>query len=341
MVVDYSAHMQDFWRGGSFAFAQFATYYANYFIVRLEFLLPLAFLISITFVLGRMNRHREITAFQAAGIRSIVILKPMIHIAFAISVFLLFSSEYLYPQAREAIRNEKHLMQSEPNRHPISALQLPNGSKAIYHKKNENNVFENLFWIHAKKRIYAIGRFDSQGIAHNVDVITLDKQTQTWSKEESFEKLEMPVLLHLIEKGRDLNQIDLAHHRLSTLLKEGVSTHLLQKLVMPFLSLLLLFCLSPYLMAFSYKEKILPIFAISLFAFIIFFSIMSGCLILGAGEIGSAWILMGVPFGTLFLFALFNWIKIDRTQIGSMLNRNLLHRIRAIGRPRLKEMIGK
>jgi len=74
-------------------------YYLCYtpFIVVLT--LPVAMLLSTLFSLGSLSKDNELTAIKANGVSLYRILLPIFGIAFLVSLVVLFSAEYLIPQA--------------------------------------------------------------------------------------------------------------------------------------------------------------------------------------------------------------------------------------------------
>ena len=61
--------------------------------------LPVAMLLSTLFSLGTLSKYNELTAIKANGVSLYRILLPIFGIAFLVSLLVLFSAEYLIPQA--------------------------------------------------------------------------------------------------------------------------------------------------------------------------------------------------------------------------------------------------
>ncbi len=73
-------------------------------------LIPVSALIACVFVLGNLNRHSEITAMRASGISIWGMLRPMLMVAFVISLSVFVLNDKLLPPAMKAagrIRYEK------------------------------------------------------------------------------------------------------------------------------------------------------------------------------------------------------------------------------------------
>ena len=73
-VIEYSTHMDDFFKNSSLNINAVVLYYVNHFLKRLDFLVPMALLLSTIKVLTTLNARNEWTVFQVAGLSTRTLL---------------------------------------------------------------------------------------------------------------------------------------------------------------------------------------------------------------------------------------------------------------------------
>lgn len=98
IVVDALNNLDDFLNSTSSA-KVVVLYYASMLPMILSYILPSSTLIAALYGLGVLNRHQEIVAMKAGGVSGFQILRPVLHLAFLISLALLFMNESITPKS--------------------------------------------------------------------------------------------------------------------------------------------------------------------------------------------------------------------------------------------------
>jgi lipopolysaccharide export system permease protein len=314
-LVDYSLHMQDFIVDKRIQISHIAVYYFFQFVKRADLLVPLALLISTLKVLFSMNARGELIALQSSGLPTKKILRPFFYLGLLCALFNLISAEFLLPSSLNFLDHfrEKHFKHSHRGhrKEPIHVLPLKDKSKIIYQSEDkEQKLFLDVFWIRSVDEIWRMQSLSSDPenpIGHYVD--HLKRNTEgNFEKSESFEHFRFNKFKWQPDptgKG----SIPLENRKLSELFRlmvqktkttayeyPQVLTHFLFKTAMPFLSLLVVIAGAPLCIRHSRNLPIFFTYAIALFGFIAFFTLMDAAVILGENVIVSPYLAVLLPF---------------------------------------------
>jgi lipopolysaccharide export system permease protein len=151
-------------------------------------------------------------------------------------------------------------------------------------------------------------------IGEYVDHIVRNKEG-FFEKAESYEKCLLPSLKwesHQFNK----KQTSVKHQKISQLayllwkpgsqsfhLKGEIKTHFFHKLFMPLLPLLAFFAISPFCVRYSRNIPIFLIYGLSIFGFVVFFTLVNALVILGENQIIPPFLAMGLPFLVGFIIS--------------------------------------
>lgn len=330
VVLDYCSHAQDFLHGKKIYLHQIASYYAFHFFKRSELLFPLALLVSTIHVLVQLTSHFELLAFQTAGLSLRKLISPLIKVACICTLVSLTIAECFLPQSLNYIdkfydtyfRHSYHGNRKEP----LHVLYLEDHSKLIYQFYDASKEsFFDVIWIKNANDIWRIKylKADPQNpVALFAD--HLERKPEGFEKTASFPE----ILLQDIKWGKDLPRkglIPFENRSISQLMtlsikkgklfsyeKAEILSHLLFKILMPFLSVLSVIAIAPYCVRYSRHFSAFLLYGIALFAFVIFYMLMDGLLILGENGALSPFIALGTPFIFCFSFFSYHYLRLGR-----------------------------
>ncbi len=314
-VLDYSAHMQDFIKDDRIQFSELCLYYIYQFIKRADLLLPLALLISTIKVLCTLNTRSELVAFQTAGIALKTLLRPFFLAAACCTLFNYLNFELLTPKSLNFLDqfHNAHFKHSHRGnrKEPFHVLYLKDHSKLIYQTYDaQRDAFFDALWIRSSDDIWRIKYLQAdpdRPLGHNADHLVRNKEG-FFEKAESFESH----LFTQLKWQRDMtrNQFipfenrsisDLYHlyfrkNSTSSYDRAQLLTHLNFKLAMPLLSLIVILACAPFCVRYSRGQPVFFIYAIALFGFLAFFTLMDAAVILGENHVVSPLIAIFTPF---------------------------------------------
>lgn len=314
-LIDYSLHMQDFIVDKRIQLSHIFTYYFFQFIKRADLLLPLSLLIATLKVLFSLNMRGELIALQASGLSAKKILRPFFLFATLLTVFTLFSAEFLLPSSLNHLDQfrEKHFKHSRRGnrKEPIHVLPLKDRSKILYQTEDqEKNLLLDVFWISSVDEIWRMKSLSSDPvnpIGYFVDHLQRNS-SGNFEKVESFEQYRFAKFKwqpdptgkgYLPLENRPLSELfRLVIQKTKTTAYEypQVLTYLLFKLTIPFLSLLVIAAGAPFCIRHSRTLSLFLTYALSLFGFIAFFTLIDAAAILSENLLLSPYIAILFPF---------------------------------------------
>lgn len=80
------------------SFADAALYFAGYLAPYFHYLAPAALMLATLYTMWTMCRHSELVALRASGISFLAIVKPLLLVAFLMSLFVTFVNEWFVPR---------------------------------------------------------------------------------------------------------------------------------------------------------------------------------------------------------------------------------------------------
>jgi len=323
-LIDYSLHMQDFIVDKRIQLSHMTVYYFFQFIKRADLLIPLALLVATLKVLFAMNSRGELTALQSSGLSLRKILRPFFAIGLFCAAFNLVSSEFLLPASLNYLdhfRGEhfKHSYRGH-RKEPLHVLPLKDKSKIIYQTEDkEKQLYFDVFWVRSTDELWRMQTLSADKenpVGDYVDHLIRNKEGN-FEKVESFEHYRFGKFKWQPDPtGKGF--IPLENRKLSELFRLLVQkdkttayeypqalTYFLFKLAIPFLSLIVVAAAAPFCVRHGRHLPLFFTYAIALFAFIGFFALMDGAVILGENQILSPYLVVLLPFllsGSLFTF---------------------------------------
>jgi len=313
-LIDYSMHMQDFIVDKRIQIPHMVVYYFFHFIKRADLLIPLALLVSTLKVLFSLNTRGELIALQASGLPRKKILRPFFFIGLVCTLFTLTSSEFLLPSSLNFLDRfrQEHFKHHDHGHHkePVHTIRLKDRSKIIYQTADsEKKLFQDVFWVQSVDEIWRMQSLsiDSENpIGFNVDHLKRNSEGN-FEKAESFDQYRFAKFRWQpdptgkgytpLENRRLSELFYLLTQKAKTTAYEypQVLTHFLFKVVMPFLSLLVVAAGAPFCLKYSRNLPIFFTYAIALFSFIAFFALMDAAVILGENLVVSPYLAILAP----------------------------------------------
>ncbi len=310
VISDYSAHIQQFVKNRHIPLHEIALYYLCQLIKQVHILLPLSLLITSMKILTSMNRNFEIVALQAACISIQKIARPFVFAAFSCTLLLYLTSEFLAPKAEEKITSfqQEHLARNKKTRKKIQERDLIDGTKIIYQSYDPKaEEFFDFYWIKSMDEIWYAKNMQRNKHGTAVDHFLRNKN-QKIEKQNSYNAYTLPISTLKIQKSLILENLPI--RKLLKLPKdEKTLSQIWLKLLTPLLSLIIITAIIPSVTKFARDKHHLITFAIALFGFFAFFSIMNACAIIGeSGSLPPYLALLPFPvlLETIFLI---RWIK--------------------------------
>ena len=300
VLIDYTTHMQDFVHGTRASIIQVGFYYLLQFIKRADILVPVSLLLSAIRTLTSLNAHRELLAFQTAGISRKRLIRPIILLGLLCSGLVMTLNEMVVPASLNKIDRfyDAHLRHSFRGKRsdPIRVLHLDDHSRLIYqYYDSSKEAFFDVVWIQSPTDIWKMKylRADPEH-PEGLWVDHLQRSPEgALEKVHSFKSLVIPELhwnQDIPEKGfTPFENYSITHlwelwkhdYRLSPTEKNEVLTQLLYKLTFPLLSLIVLIGIAPYCLHFSRQQKSAPIYALGIFSVVAFIAFLDSAVILG------------------------------------------------------------
>lgn len=326
-LIDYSLHVQDFMQDTRITFSHIFLYYLFEFIKRADLLIPLAVLITTIKVLFAINIRGELVALRASGLSLKVILRPFFYLAIALTLFSYMSNEWILPSSLTFVDQfqEQHWKSPSKDSH-LYTLSLSDQSKLIYQAKDpQKQLLTDVFWIRSADEIWRMKSLcydlKQQPTGFFVDQLKRNSKGH-FEKIESFEKYPFTLFKGLLENYK--TPLSLENQKISTLFKDLVKNRLspyeypialsyfLLKITTPLLSLLAVLAIAPFCISHRRSFPVFLTYALALFGFIAFFTLLDATVILSKNETISAFYAILMPF--CICFSLFSYRYFKRVQ---------------------------
>lgn len=313
-LVDFSTNASTFIKNNQLQVDRALTHYMYQFFKRLPMLLPLSLLISTIKVLFSLNIHKELVALQAAGVALTRILYPFWILASFCCILGYINEEFIIPQSiaylDEAKLARAKASQKEKSK-PFTILYLKDSSRLVYQNfDREKRAFFDVYWIRSFNDIWRIKYLSAdphKPVGKFVDHI-LRNENGFLEKKESYEQCVLPSLKwktsepykkQYSPKHQKLSQLAksfIRHERDSFYSSGEVATYLFYKIIMPLMPFAILLGIAPYCVNYSRNPPIFLLYGISIFCFVVFFTLMDSLLIIGKNQTLPPYIAMGLPF---------------------------------------------
>jgi lipopolysaccharide export system permease protein len=326
-LIDYSLHIQDFMQDTRISFSHIFLYYLFEFIKRADLLTPLAVLITTIKVLFALNMRGELVALRASGLSLKIILRPFFYLAIALAFFNYISNEWILPSSLTFVDQfqEQHWKPSSKDTH-LYTLYLSDQSKLIYQVKDpQKQLLNDVFWVRSADEIWRMkslcydlkqpvsffaDQLKRNSKGHFEKVASFEEYPFTLFSKRQLENHKTPLSLEN-QKMSTLFK-DLAQKRLSPYEYPIALSYFLWKLIMPLLSLLVVLAIAPFCISHGRYFPIFLTYALALFGFIAFFTLLDAAVILSENETISAFYAILTPF--CICFSLFSYRYFKRVQ---------------------------
>lgn len=322
-LIEYSTHMDDFFKTPTLDAASIALYYLNQFLKRLDFLIPMALLLSTIKVLTTLNSRNEWTVFQVAGLSTRTLLRPFFVAAAACSMFLWTNFEFLLPSALQNIDEFRianfHGSHLAKRRELIHLIPLKDNSKLLYQSylADKHQLFDVL-WIKSQNEIWRMKYLSADPTkpeARYVDHL-VRSAAGVLEKKESYDTLTLNELKwhpRMARKGL----VPFEQKKISELVRLAknpnsspyeiprIKTALAFKVAVPFLAPIIVIALAPVCLTFSRLRSLFFIYAIGLFALFALYMLLDSLTILSDHGILSP--ILSVVFPLTLLASIVGW----------------------------------
>lgn len=326
-LLDFSTHMDDFFKNHQLQLADMGRFYLDHFLKRADFLFPLAMAVATIKVLSSLNARREWVVLQVAGIKTRRLLVPFFYMAAFCLVFNLCNFQLWLPSALNHMddfhaQHFKHSHRAK-RKELIHLLDLRDNSKLIYQTYDAvNKVLFDVLWVKNNDDIWRMKTLsaDPQNPdARYVDHIVRGKDGFL-EKAEAFDTYRFDTLKwrpQMAGKGlipfenRSIKQlISLAQNSATTPYEQPkILTQICFKCAVPFLSIFALLAIAPYCIRFSRKFNPFLLYAVSLFALMAFYMLLDDAVILGENNIVPPYLAIFVPFSILGALSTFIYVR--------------------------------
>lgn len=328
-VIDYALHIGQIVQKTHAPFILLLKYYGTIFSKRCGLLLPLAMLIATVKVLCSLNKSNELLAFQVAGIPLHRLTRPIFFLGLFCVALTYLNLQFLTPQTTLFINQfEKKYFKTTRKRikgkSAIQTKKLEDGSQLVYQYYDENEkLLFDVFYILSPNEIWHMKTLSTrldQPTGYFVDCFKRNHLKEL-EKVESYHAYPFPsVNLKNMSIENIGNTLD--SHSITHLLKlalnpsafntenlSSVQTHLYFKLLSPWIAIYVILGAAPFCVSFSRIPPTFLIFALSLFGFIAFFTLLECSIILGESQVlPPFWAVFSLPILAFLIFGR-NYIK--------------------------------
>lgn len=315
ILVDYSTHVQDFAPAKNVSLSEIVEYYLFQFIKRADILLPLALLLGTIKVLCQLNTHKELVAFQMAGLSAKKLLRPFLFLGILCTLSNAALMEFALPHSLNFLDKfyDAHLSHSVSSRrsNELHVLHLQDQSKLVYQRYDAaKEAFFDVIWIRTPDDLWRMKYLKASSEyprAKFADHLVRDSQG-LFQKSESFAS----VLLTDLKWQKELPRKgfipfeNFSIQSLLSLLKEEwatsrsvnheIVTHLLFKAWMPSLAILVILAASPFCLKHSKNLPQFFIYGVAIFGFVFFITAIDAAVILGENNTISPYVAVLSPF---------------------------------------------
>ncbi len=304
-LIEYSMHMDDFFQNHHLQISEVVLYYINQLLKRLDFLLPMALLLSTIKVLTTLSVRNEWIVLQAAGLSTRKLLQPFMVIACACSIVGYLNFEYFLPSALRHIDEFRishfHGSRLAQRRELIHLIPLKDNTKLLYQSMDkEKNVLFDVLWIKSLDDIWRIKYLNADPAnptAEYVDHIVRNSEGFL-EKKESHPKLYLADLKwhpRMARKGL----IPFDQRSISELYR------------LRFKSKMNPYEVAPFCLVFSRQRHLFLIYALGLFGLFAFYMMLDSLTILSDNGVITPTLAVFVPLS--FFASFFTWRFVFKT----------------------------
>ncbi|MGH7889468.1 MAG: LptF/LptG family permease [Thermodesulfobacteriota bacterium] len=326
-LIEYSTHMDDFFKEKNLQLGEVVFYYLNQFLKRLDFLIPMALLLSTIKVLTTLHGRNEWIVLQTAGLSTRKLLRPFLTVACACSLLGYLNFEYFLPSAlrhidefRIAHFHSSHLTQ---RRELIHLIPLKDNTKLLYQLfDKEKNALFDVLWVKSLDEIWRIKYLNadpSNPTAEYADHIVRNA-AGFLEKTESYPKVLLTDLKwhpRMARKGlvpfdqRSLSELYRMKYNTKANPYEApkIGTALAFKLAIPLISPLLVIALAPHCLVYSRQRHLFLIYALGLFGLFAFYMLLDSLTILSDNGVITPTLAVFVPLALFASFFSWRWLK--------------------------------
>lgn len=327
-LIEYSTHMNDFFKTSDSSVASVALYYLHQFLKRLDFLIPMALLLATIKVLTTFNIRNEWTVLQVAGLSTRKLLKPFFTLAMLCATLLWVNFEFFLPPALQKIEefriNNFRSSHLTKRKEFIHLIPLKDKSKLLYQNYlPEKHQLFDVLWIKSQDDIWRMKYLSAdptQPTASYVDHL-VRSPAGILEKKESFDSILLSELKwhpRMARKGL----VPFDQKKISELLQLAQSPHpspyetpriktaLLFKVCIPLLSPIIVLAIAPFCLTFSRFRSVFFIYAIGLFSLFALYMLLDSLTILSDHGILSARLALLLPLTLIAsIFGCRFWVK--------------------------------
>ena len=322
-LIDYTLHIGQIVQKAHIPCLSLLKYYGILFSKRCGFLLPLAMLIATLKVLCSFNKSNELFAFQVAGIPLYRLTRPIFFLGLFCVALNYFNLQFLTPHTNFFINQfeKKHFKSSRKtakNKRTIQTKHLEDGTHLVYQYYDENEkLLFDVFYILSANEIWhmkTLSNDSDQPTGYFVDCFKRN-HLEELEKINSFPQL---IFKPIDFKSLSLENMSnhLEYRSITDLLKctlnppvtnkdnpSAVQTHLYYKLLSPWLPIYVILGACPFCVSFNRSSPVFLIFALSIFGFIAFFTLLESSIILGESQVlHPFWAVFSLPILTFIFF---------------------------------------
>lgn len=328
-VIEYSTHMNDFFKENEFQVREVIFYYINQLLKRLDFLIPMAILLATIKVLTSLNLRNEWLVLQTAGISTRRLLRPFFCVAIAGSFFIYLNFEVFLPSAMRHIDEFKiaHFQNSHvaKRRDQIHLIPLPDNTKLIYQSfDQEKNVLFDVLWIKSLDELWRIKSLNAnpqEPIAEYADHIVRNP-SGFFEKKDSYLKIRLHDLKWHPRMARK-SLIPFEQRRLSELHRmrssptaapydlPKIKTAYSFKLAIPLLSPLLVMAVAPFCLTSHRQRHFFLVYALGLFGLFAVYMLLDSLAILSENQVIAPSLAIYTPLA--FLLSISSWRFFSKT----------------------------
>lgn len=325
ILIDYSIHAQQLVKIQKTEPFSVIIYYLFIIVKRLDIALSISMLITTIYTLCKLNIHLELIAFQVGSLNLRKLLRPFFMIAFGLTLILYANFEFFLPKSLKYVeafelKNFKYVKDNLPTKNGIYVLPVNKTGKLIFSKYHQKeHSFNDAFLYFSNDHIWKIKTLHLKDLDAEGFFAEEFQRTQSGFLEKvgsypyyTFKNLDIEFELganaHIeyeSEKLSDLVFDTFSDSEKSLQHKHLIQTHLLLKLLTPWLPLLCVLAICPFCISFKRDFSTFKIYGFSLVLFIFFFTVIDICVILSESGRFSPLFVMPLPF--FLLFSTFGW----------------------------------
>ncbi len=322
-LIEYSMHMDDFFKNQHLQAREVVLYYVNQLLKRLDFLLPMALLLSTIKVLTTLSVRNEWIVLQASGLSTRKMLRPFMAVACACSILTYLNFEYFLPSALRHIDEFRishfHSSRITQRRELIHLIPLKDNTKLLYQSfDKEKNVLFDVLWIKSLDDIWRIKYLNADPAnptAEYVDHIVRNS-AGFFEKKQSHPKLFLADLKwhpRMARQGlipfdqRSLSDLYRMHYKMQASPYEvpKIGTALSFKMAIPLMSPLLVIALAPFCLIYRRQRQFFLLYALGLFGLFAFYMMLDSLTILSDNGVIKPALAVFVPLSLFATF--FSW----------------------------------